>query len=182
MPTAILAEAYCFCHVTKNLECFELFFFWWFLCLNILHRQFWKPFLNAFTKLNYYHHQLRFSSSKTGQKPPIVKFFWRFCSNFCLKIHIFFHFGATIKLKTVLERLFWMLSQSEIFITVNRRFRAVKPVKSRRLLYFCTSFVKVFLKTHIFHDFRARKFLKTVLETCFWVLSEAFHFTTVNRR
>ena len=177
MPTAILAEAYSFCRVTKNLECFKLCFLW-FLCLNILHRTQirWSQIFCFSLSLYIY------ISVIISRFTFCLQVFLQVLFKVFLKIHIFFHFGATIKLKTVLERLFWMLSQSEIFITVNRCFPAVKPVKSRRLLYFCTSFVKVFLKTHIFHDFRARKFLKTVLETCFWVLSEAFHFTTVNRR
>ena len=37
MPTAILAEAYCFRRVLKNLACFEKCFLC-FLCLKILHR------------------------------------------------------------------------------------------------------------------------------------------------
>ena len=37
MPTAILAEAYCFSRVTKNLLTYKRCFLW-FLCLKILHR------------------------------------------------------------------------------------------------------------------------------------------------
>ena len=43
MPTAILAEAYCFYHVLKNLECFEKIFSMIFM-LPILHRtQIYQP-------------------------------------------------------------------------------------------------------------------------------------------
>ena len=98
MPTAILAEAYCFCRVTKNLECFELCFLW-FLCLNILHRtQIRWPQIFCFSlSLSLY------ISVIISRFTFCLQVFLQVLFKVFLKFNIFFHFEATIKLKTVLE-------------------------------------------------------------------------------
>ena len=73
-------------------------------------------------------------------------------SQFFWPMHISYDFRARKMFKTVLESWFWVLSTGYYFITVNRRFLAVKPLWNRRFLILLQSFWPM----HISHDLRAR--------------------------
>ena len=102
------------------------------------------------------------------------EFFWRIRSRFS-KIHIFHEFRARKILKAVLESWFWVLSGDHYFITVNCRFRRWDCYETAVFFIFSQFFCRIrsrFLKIHISHGLRARKILKAVLESLFWVLSD----------